>query len=85
MRRLTCKETSLLVSQSLDRKLPWGERVAVRLHLFVCEACKRFKAQTEFLRRAVRRGAEQLEEASALKLSSPARQRIARAMRRKPK
>ena len=83
MRRLTCKETSLLVSQSLDRKLPWGERVAVRLHLLVCETCKRFKRQIEFLRTAVRQGAEKLEEASTLKLSAPARQRIKRALRKK--
>lgn len=82
MRRLTCKETTLLVSQSLDRQLRWGDRLAVRFHLFVCEACKRFKRQIAFLRRAVRRGAEQIEEASALKLSAPARRRIGRALRK---
>jgi hypothetical protein len=83
MRRLTCKETSLLVSQSLDRKLSWGERVAVRFHLFACEACKRFKAQITFLRAAVQHGAEKIESASTLKLSAPARQRIKRALRKK--
>lgn len=81
MRRLTCKETSYLVSQSLDRRLPWGDRTAVRFHLFVCEACKRFKRQIQFLRAAVRRGAEQIEDASTIKLSAPARQRIKRALR----
>lgn len=76
MKRLSCKETTLLVSQGLDRKLSWSERLSVRLHLFVCEACARFKHQIEFLRAAVRRGAQQLDEASTQQLSSPARERI---------
>jgi hypothetical protein len=70
------------VSQGLDRKLTWGERLSVRFHLFVCEACMRFKKQIEFLRRAIRRGAELLEDASALRLAPADRERIQSALRR---
>jgi hypothetical protein len=85
MRRLTCKETTLLVSQGLDRKLSWNERLSVRLHLYVCEACARFKQQIAFLRTAMRHGAAQLDEVSTLRLPEPARARIQSALRRVPK
>jgi hypothetical protein len=49
---LTCKEVSRLVSQGLDRKLGFGERVALRLHLAICEGCANFNKQMRYLRRA---------------------------------
>jgi len=52
--RLTCREASRLVSQGLDRKLGFGERLALRLHLTICDACTNFKKQVDFLRRAVK-------------------------------
>ena len=52
---LSCKDTSELVSRSMDEELSWRERVAVRLHLLVCGACRQFTAQMAFLRRAARR------------------------------
>ena len=51
---LTCKETTRLVSQGLDRDLAFGERVTLRLHLAVCIGCRRTRRQMAFLRRAVR-------------------------------
>ena len=50
---LTCKDVSHLVSQGLDRKLGFGERVALRLHLAICEGCSNFNRQMRFLRRAM--------------------------------
>lgn len=52
---LDCKDTSALVSRSLDEQLPWRQRMAVRLHLLMCGACRHFAAQMSFLRRAARR------------------------------
>lgn len=49
---LSCKEVSRLVSQGLDRKLGFGERVALRLHLAICEGCENFSRQMAVLRRA---------------------------------
>ncbi len=58
MTLLTCKETTRLVSQGLDRELAFGERVALRLHLAICVGCRRASAQMRTLRRAVRELAE---------------------------
>jgi len=42
---LGCKEVSLLVSQSLDRKLLFRQRVAVRMYLMTRKFCSRYKEQ----------------------------------------
>jgi len=54
MRLISCKETSRLVSQGLDRDLAFGERVALRVHLAYCIGCRRTRRQMAFLRKAVR-------------------------------
>jgi hypothetical protein len=51
---LTCKETTRLLSQGEDRKLAFGERVALRVHLAICNGCRNVNAQFKFLRVAVR-------------------------------
>ena len=51
---ISCKQTTRLVSQGLDRELAFGERVALRLHLAICLGCRRAGAQMRFLRKAVR-------------------------------
>jgi predicted anti-sigma-YlaC factor YlaD len=56
--RLTCKQATALVSQGLDRQLSRWERLKLRLHLAICDACSNFVRQTEFIRRAVRRLAD---------------------------
>lgn len=51
---LTCKEVTHLVSESLDRELPFPKRVGVRLHLAMCKFCRRYRRQMLFLRKACR-------------------------------
>ena len=51
---VSCKESTRLVSQGLDRELALGERVALRVHLAYCLGCRRAGRQMAFLRRAVR-------------------------------
>jgi hypothetical protein len=58
MGMLTCRETTHLVSQGLDRELAFGERVALRLHFAICLGCRRAGRQMAFLRKAVRELAE---------------------------
>ncbi|MCU0841243.1 MAG: zf-HC2 domain-containing protein [Thiobacillaceae bacterium] len=46
---LTCKQTSLLMSQARDRRLSWSERLGVRLHLWICRQCRRYERQLDWL------------------------------------
>jgi predicted anti-sigma-YlaC factor YlaD len=47
-----CRETSLLLSRSLDEKLSWLDLAQVRLHLMLCDACRQFERQMLVLRLA---------------------------------
>ena len=51
---LNCKQTTELLSQSLDRPSTFRERLAMRMHLLVCHGCRNFKQQLAFIRRAAR-------------------------------
>jgi predicted anti-sigma-YlaC factor YlaD len=42
---LTCKEASMLVSESLEHKLPFRRRMAVRMHLLMCSLCRTYRNQ----------------------------------------
>ena len=55
---LSCKETTRLLSQGEDRRLAFGERVALRVHLAICNGCRNVSAQFKFLRVAVKSAAE---------------------------
>ena len=76
----SCKEASRLASDSLNRRLTLGERIALRTHLFMCEACRRFERQITFLHHAASR-IEAAETAGSLALSPSARDRINRGIR----
>ena len=43
--RRTCKEVATLVIAREDRKLPWQDGLALRLHMAVCAACPTFERQ----------------------------------------
>ena len=51
--RRTCKEVSALLIAREDRALPLAERLALRLHLAMCEACPRFERQLLTMRSAM--------------------------------
>lgn len=55
---LSCKEVTRLVSQGLDRRLGFGERLRLRLHLAICDGCANFRRQVLLLRKAMARLAD---------------------------
>ncbi|SPE50871.1 conserved hypothetical protein [Verrucomicrobia bacterium] len=73
---LNCRDVSRLISQSMDARLPWRHRLAVRLHLLYCVWCRRYAAQLQFLRRAMQKMAATPEFAEDQKLSSEAKARM---------
>ena len=74
---LNCKQTSLLVSQSLDRPLTWRERWVVRTHLLICVYCRRFTQQLKLIRGFMQRWQQRATENSDIELPLAARERIA--------
>lgn len=75
---LTCKHASQLISRSLDRPLSWPERIKLKFHLLICDACNRFNDQLNQLRIAVRRMRNASENDSAIQLPLEAKMSIAK-------
>jgi hypothetical protein len=48
----SCKDVSQLISGSMDRTLPFYQRVLMRLHLLMCKYCARCKEHFEAIRTA---------------------------------
>ena len=49
-----CKEVSEMLSASMDRTLPFYQRVMVRMHLLICKYCARCREQFDTIRAAGR-------------------------------
>ena len=80
---ITCEAAARLMSESLDRRLPLGQRMALRMHLLVCKLCPRFWRQLLFLRNATGRFVKEAEREVPFpseSLSMDARERIKRAV-----
>ena len=79
---LSCKEISKLVSDSMDRQLPLGLRMELRLHLMMCRLCRTYCKQTVLLRKILRLHDASLADASTSELHLPegASERIKKAL-----
>jgi len=76
-----------LLSEAMDRPLPLGIRLKMRLHFLICKWCERYKNQLLFLRQALRRDPDKVEgageagAASYASLSPEAKDRLKRVIR----
>lgn len=82
---ISCKEATKLISDSMDRPLSLRRRFALRLHLFMCRFCSRYRKQSFLIREAMRRLAheEDTPGTSDLSLTPEARDRIKAAVEKK--
>ncbi len=80
---LRCREISKLVSESMDRDLPFRTRMQVWMHLAMCRMCSGFARQMRAVRHALRENPERLaagEDDQEAKLPPEARERIKAAL-----
>ena len=73
---LDCKQTSQLISQSLDRRLTLRERYSLKVHLVICKFCKRFSQHLQALRVGTKAMICKIENDDTIKLPSTAKNRI---------
>ena len=77
-----CQETSRLVSDAMDRRLPLFRRLLLRLHLRMCKYCRRFEQQLLKMREISRRLDRHIETLDpSITLSEEARERMRKALR----
>jgi hypothetical protein len=72
---INCRQTTRLISQSMDAKLPWSRRLAMKLHLLYCVWCRRYATQLKVLRNAAKQLPDPETEPTH-KVSDEARRRM---------
>jgi hypothetical protein len=73
---LNCKQTSQLISQSLDRPLTLRERFELKLHLIICKYCRQFSQHLQTLRVAINTMVSSIENNDNIKMPIDAKARI---------
>ncbi len=57
-----CEVITEKISQSLDKKLSFKEKLQIKIHLFYCEFCLRYQKQILAMRKLVQKSDALLEE-----------------------
>mgnify|MGYP003439061459 FL=1 len=79
----TCQDMSHLLSDGMDRTLPFHTRLRMRFHLLICVLCRRYKQQLALIRNVLRKNGTTLNDdtrAHAPGLTPEAKARIQRAL-----
>ena len=72
-----CKEVTRMISESLDRELPFYQRIGIRMHLLMCKLCSRYRRQLLLMRETIRLQTASSEDIeSEIVLPPGARERI---------
>ena len=79
---LNCEKTAQLISESLDRELPWFQRILLKMHFLSCEVCKESAQQIRNLHQIYRHLTHPSEEDESIRLSQSAKQRISNALKK---
>jgi len=73
---LSCKNTSRLISQAQERRLSLRERINLRVHVGMCNNCRRFEQQIVTMRKIMHREWKQYTPPTNKQLPSEAQERI---------
>jgi hypothetical protein len=77
-----CKDVSYKISESMDRYLPYQQRLLIRFHLLMCRYCARFRRQLIFMNKLSRhKGTTEKVPPSEMTLSTQARERISKLLK----
>jgi len=83
--KITCADTSPLISEVMDHTLPFSKRWRLKLHLAICEACRYYEKQLSILRALGRKlGREETEVKSDVRLSDECKERMKDALQNSP-
>ena len=59
VRKLNCKEVSVLLSRQHEVPLSAGEKFWLRVHLYICTGCRNFANNLQLMRAAMQRYLDQ--------------------------
>ena len=80
--KITCEDTSPLISEMMDHTLPLSKRLRVRAHLAMCGVCRIYQKQLETVRNLARKlGQEDAPVHPEVKLTEDCKQRMKDALK----
>jgi hypothetical protein len=79
----TCREAAPLLSRAMDQVLSAQDRLALRIHLWICPSCRRYRGQLALIRRVLAAYREHLLRACVSPLPEHARMRIRSELQRR--
>jgi len=77
---LSCKQTTQLVSNSMDQKLSLAQRIGLKLHLLICHYCRNYTRHLRFISRAAKKFDQHIENQGPT-LSVEAQKKLTQALR----
>ena len=80
--RVTCQDTTPLISELMDHRLPLGKRMRLKFHLAICEVCCFYQNQLEVIRALARKlQAEEAPTQQEVVLSEQAKTKLKDALK----
>ncbi|MBS1797957.1 MAG: zf-HC2 domain-containing protein [Acidobacteria bacterium] len=77
-----CRNVTALASRALENDLSWREKIAFKAHLLICEACRSYLEQLEFMHELFEKQEAGRETAEpAPRLGEEAAERLKKALR----
>ncbi len=81
---MACREATLLTEKKQEGKLDVYEKLALRFHLVICDGCRRYNKQNEFLSQLLKKSSlSDITDFSKMRLADDAKVRIAQAVQDK--
>ncbi len=80
--KITCADTSPLISEMMDHSLPFSKRWRLKLHLAMCEVCRYYQKQLEVVRTLAKKlGHEKTPIHSQVRLTEECKERMKDALK----
>ncbi len=80
--KISCKDTSPLISEMMDHSLPLSRRLRVKVHLAMCKVCQIYQKQLKMLRTMAKRISEEDSPAySKISLTEECKEKIKEALK----
>lgn len=76
----SCKDAAQTIAEELERKLPFHRRIALKFHLLICNACRRYRRQVIGINLLVRRYVRESSQ-PIVELDPATRQRFVESLR----
>ena len=78
---LNCEKTAQLLSESLDKELPWFQRILLKMHLLTCGLCRESAQQIQNLHQIYLHLTHPTEEDASIRFPQATKERIHNALK----